>query len=83
MNQIVPYYLAYSYLYYEKDVSLISDEEYDSLCKKLYDNWDEVVHYHKHLIDKEALLSGTGYHLKYPDRVKYAALALLDREGKK
>ena len=77
-NMLVPYYLIYSYLYYKRDTSLVSDEEYDSICKELYECWDRIPHFHKHIISKEDLLSGTGYDLKYPDRVKYAAEALAD-----
>ena len=34
-NMLVPYYLMFSYLYYEKDVSLIEDTEFDKLCQTL------------------------------------------------
>ena len=73
---LVPYYLCYSYLYYEENKSLISDSEYDIICKRLHKNWDQVEHMHKHLIDKNSLLAGTGYYLKYNDRIRNAARAL-------
>jgi NAD-dependent DNA ligase len=81
-NMLVPYYLMYSYLYYKKDISMITDEEYDRICKELYKEWKNIEHFHKPLINKEALLSGTGYTLKYPDRVKYAAEALVNLKEK-
>jgi NAD-dependent DNA ligase len=69
----------YSYLYYEKDISLIPDTEYDIICKRLYNEWDKVEHFHKHIVNKEALIAGTGYQLKYPERVKNAAIALKEK----
>jgi len=76
-NMLVPYYLIHSYLYYEKDNPIVSDEEYDRICKMLYESYDTVKHCHKHLIDKESLLSGTGYHLKYNSRIRGAAIQLI------
>lgn len=63
----------HSYLYYVKGENVIEDSEYDRICHMLYNEWDEVEHFHKYLVDKESLLAGTGYHLKYPERVKRAA----------
>ena len=47
-NMLVPYYLMYSYLYYEKDSPIISDAEYDTICKRLHDEWDNIEHYHSY-----------------------------------
>ena len=61
---------------YIKDESVIPDEVYDSLCKRLLDRWNKIEHFHKHLISKEALSAGTGFNMKetdYPERVKSAA----------
>ena len=78
-NMLVPYYLMYSYLYYEKDSPIISDAEYDTICIRLDDEWDVIEHYHKHIIDKENLVAGTGYSLKYPTIVKDSALLLKEK----
>jgi len=75
-NMLVPYYLMHSYLYYKEDSPIISDGEYDSICKRLHSEWDNVEHFHKHLIDKEMLIAGTGYTLEYPNRVIDAAKLL-------
>ena len=77
-NMLVPYYLMYSYLYYEEDDPIISDSEYDSICKRLYNEWDEIEHFHKHLVSKDALTAGTGYDIVYPQRVINAAKSLLN-----
>lgn len=74
-NMLVPWYLVASYSYYIKDDPVISDTLYDEICKKLLDKWDEIEHYHKHLVDRGLLEAGTGFHLSeedYPSRVKGA-----------
>ena len=82
-NMLVPYYLMYSYLSYEENSSIVSDGEYDSICKRLYDEWNEIEHFHKYLIEKETLLAGTGFTLTYPNRVKGAANHLKEKTSGK
>ena len=78
-DMLVPWYLMTSYLYYKMDESVISDEEYDWICKELDKKWDEVEHQHKYFVDRDALSAGTGFQLrKYPARVEFAAKQLLD-----
>ena len=79
-NMLVPYYLMHSYLYYEKAESLIDDHEYDEICKRLASEWTNITHWHKDLIDRQALQAGTGYQIQWstmPRRIKSAAKALL------
>ena len=79
-NLLVPWYLMTSYLYYCKDKSVVSDQTYDELCKRLLDEWDWVEHRHKHLIDRQALAAGTGFYLKerdYPLITRSAAERML------
>ena len=75
-NMLVPYYLMFSYLYYEKDVSLIEDTEFDKLCQTLLEKYDNVEHMHKHLVSKEALTAGTGYDIVYTNMIKDSAMKL-------
>ena len=51
-NMLIPYYLMLSYLYYEQNVSLIDDAEFDKLCKTLLEKLDNLNHMHKHLVSK-------------------------------
>jgi NAD-dependent DNA ligase len=60
---------------------IISDIEYDELCKELKDKWNSIEHYHKHLIDKQSLGAGTGYQLEYNKRIEHGALALLNKNN--
>ena len=73
-NQLVPYYLMSSYLYYHCDKQVLNDDEYDALAKRLLDEWDSVEHMHKHLITQGDLTAGTGYAIKYTNMIKNAAI---------
>ena len=75
INRLVPIYLMSSYLYYEHDKNVLKDEQFDYLCKKLYDNFDDVTHMHKHLIDKDNLKAGSGYGITYTNLIMSSALA--------
>ncbi len=75
-NMLIPYYLMFSYLYYEKNISLIDDGEFDGMCKTLLDKLDTLTHMHKHLVKKESLTAGTGYDIKYTNLIKDSAIKL-------
>ena len=75
-NMLIPYYLMFSYLYYEKNISLIEDGEFDDMCKTLLEKLDSLTHMHKHLIKKESLTAGTGYDIKYTNLIKDSAMRL-------
>ena len=78
-NMLVPYYLMFSYAYYQENESLIPDAEYDQICKDIITNWNDITHWHKPLIKLESLKAGTGYDIKYPERVVNGALALIKK----
>lgn len=64
-NMMVPYYLMASYAYYKEDDPIFSDDYYDLLAKKILKNWDDIEHYHKHLLSKDILEAGS-FLGKYP-----------------
>ena len=68
VNMTVPYYLMASYAYYEKDDPILSDDFYDKLAKNIIKQWDNIEHYHKHLLSKDMLEAGS-YIGKYPSIV--------------
>ena len=78
-NMLVPYYLMFSYAYYKENESLVSDTEYDQICRDLITNWNDITHWHKRLLNLESLKAGTGYDIRYPERVVNAALALIKK----
>jgi len=83
INRLVPYFLMSSYLYYEHDKAVFKDEDFDCLCKRLLDNFDNINHVHKHLIIKEDLESGSGYATQYTPMIQSSALDWYeDMEGK-
>lgn len=66
-NALIPWFLMTSWLYYHRDISIISDTLYDWMCKELLVRWDTLEHRHKHLIDKGMLEAGTGFNLREDD----------------
>lgn len=78
-NLLVPFYLSTSWLYYERDESIISDDLYGVICERLDREWDSIEHWHKGLVDRSSLAAGTGYYLQVPERVANAAWALFLR----
>lgn len=73
INQKFVIYLMSSYLYYKENCHVLSDEQFDRLCKELLDNWDSITHRHKGLVTKGDLEAGTGYAIQYPSIVIGAA----------
>lgn len=84
-NMLVPYYLMSAWLYEEggwrtngKCEPVLSDSDFDHLCKLLDIHWDVITHQHKHLIDRPSLSSSTCYYLtgdnvELPNRLIQAA----------
>lgn len=72
-SYLVRDYLIHSYLYYELDVTLIDDHEFNLICKELATELDNIEHMHKYLVDRENLDANTGYDIKYPTIVKHCA----------
>lgn len=63
-----------SYLYYKKDKNVLSDGDYDIMCKLMLNYWKHIKHPHKRLVKKIALQAGTGHQIrKYPTIVIIAA----------
>lgn len=79
LDQKVSWYLMASYLYYEKDFSLMSDAEYDELCKELYMFFDILTHPHAAILELDLLKCGSGFGLRYPARTVISAETLMLR----
>lgn len=67
-----------SIAYYKDDQSLVSDGQYDALCKHLLNNFDEAMDQgtYSTILNKEALQAGTGYHLANVDSLPGSAQTL-------
>jgi hypothetical protein len=84
LDGAVPWVLMASLLYYQADISILSDTFFDRLCKDMDVHWSELQHPHKDLIGRPALKSGTCFHLaleNYPRSVRGAALSLITGRG--
>ena len=76
-NRLIPYYLMSGYLYYHANAQVLSDDDYDLMCKRMILEWDNISHMHKGLITRADLEAGTGYAIKYTNMIKGAAMAWL------
>ena len=68
VNMMVPWYLMASYAYYEQGDPIFSDAFFDDMGKTMLEVWDDIDHFHKHLISVDDLRAGT-YLGEYPSRV--------------
>lgn len=62
-NLLIPWHLMSSLLYYQHDLSLVTDGMFDDICRNLDTHWDDLEHMHKHVVDREAVRAGTGYYI--------------------
>lgn len=79
---VVGWIVVASYAYYHLDVSLLSDTLFDQACKWLLDNYDDVEHRLKYLVDRDSLAAGSLYNVpmtSYPGGVRYLAEQYRDR----
>jgi hypothetical protein len=80
-NAVVAWWLMASFLYYHRDVSLLSDDMFDKLGVRLAGNWNGISHPHKHLIKPD--MTKSGFYIReddYPLMCKGAALRLVGLE---
>ena len=72
-NRLVSYYCMSNYLYYEKEKNVLTDGDYDGLCKRILKEWSNINHQHKDKLSKEALEAGTGFRMSYTNLIMDAA----------
>lgn len=73
-NMLVPHWLILGWLYYHRDVNLVTDAFYDRVGKDMIRYWAGIEHFHKYLIPNLGELSGFG--IRYPQRTQDAACFL-------
>ena len=74
-NMLVPWYLMASYAYYVLDDPILSDAMYDGMSKQLLTQFDNISHYHKHLLSKDMLEAGS-FLGEYPSIISGAVRSL-------
>jgi len=82
LRELCTLYMVASYLYYERNESVMRDDSYDRLCAYLADHHDELEAagvWGRHLIDHDALRAGTGYGMsgRYPPAIMSIAEAMI------
>ena len=75
INMMVPWYLMASYAYYVESDPIFTDNFFDDMSKTMLTIWDDIEHFHKHLITENDLTAGT-YLGKYPNRVKFGLASM-------
>jgi len=75
INMAVPYYLMASYAYYVQDDPIFTDGFYDSLAKQILDNWDNITHRHRDVLNQDNLAAGS-FLGEYPSIVEGALSSL-------
>lgn len=68
-NRLVPIYLMSAFLYEHCNCSVISDGDFDKVCKYLIDKWDIIEHQHKECIDYNSLHAGSGLGAKVTNMI--------------
>ena len=79
-NQLVSWFMMASYAYYQLNINLMSDYDFDFLVLRLRSEWDKVDHPHKKLIKKTNLDAGSGYDIEFPSMVKGATADYLKKK---
>jgi hypothetical protein len=71
----VPWFILTSYTYYVEDDPVVSDACYDFIFKYMLTYWENIVHIHKDIVFAaigSKSTTGSGFAIKYPNRIKYA-----------
>lgn len=76
-NQCFSWWLVHCYLYYRYDHPIISDKDFDTLTSWVKLSWQQITHWHKHLVTIEDLNAGSGFAITYPLRVENCAMHVL------
>jgi len=74
INKCVSLYFMSSYLYYERNISIMADETFDLMCSRIAKEYGDITHMHKEKLDKESLAAGTGFDIEYTNLMIAAAL---------
>ena len=74
ITKIARHYIMSSYLYYELDVNVLDDFEFNYICKRLYEEYDDINPIVKKHIDRSELVASTGYTLTYTRLMRHAAV---------
>ena len=80
-NMLISWFMIGSYAYYDLDVNVMSDYDFDFLVQRIKEEWGNIDHPHKNLIKSTNLDSGSGYDINFPMMVKGATIDYLKKNG--
>lgn len=83
LNKMFGLYLTCSYAYYKMDISLIPDDKYDALCKKLHEHYDDITHKYKLITTPDDFAAGTGFAIRYPEQLERAIVWYINQQTEK
>ncbi len=70
-----------SMLYYGLDVSMMSDGEFDALCKRLSDNWKDLSPQRRFALGSAEKIRASGYHVRVSTIAQDAAINWMIQNG--
>lgn len=73
--------LCLSLLYYGLDVSLVQDQEFDAMCKRLHDEWEGLDPFRQWQLEPRADIRASGFHAKITPAAAHGALSWSDSRG--
>lgn len=74
-------YLIQSWLYYEKDVSVVSDNMYDTNCYILHRDYSKLPEWFRERVSRDSLRAGTGFNVKLTKEEQEEALEIFEKHG--
>lgn len=74
-------YLRESWLYYQKDVSVVSDNMYDTMCFLLKRDYKKLPNWFKDRVSEDSLGAGTGFDISLTEEEEQEALDYLAKHG--
>lgn len=73
--------LCLSLLYYGLDVSLVQDREFDAMCRRLHDEWDDLTPYRQWQLEPREDIRASGFHVKITERTACGAISWASMVG--
>lgn len=66
--------LCLSVLYYSLDVSLVPDHEFDQMCKRLSEEWDDLTPFRQWQLEPREDIRASGFHVKITPAALHSAI---------
>lgn len=74
--------LCLSLLYYSLDISLVPDHEFDKMCKRLSEEWDDLRPFRQWQLEPREDIRASGFHVKITPAALHAAIHWAEKAQK-